>query len=127
MIDAKWPFRWKSDELGRIRKTKSRLVARGFKQREGIYFGESLAPTDLSPSVRLLRAIACELDLDMSHFDVEEAFIQPKDDDFLRLRKGCSSLFGEIVWLNKSLYGSKQVSRPWHAHLTSCLKMLGFQ
>ena len=30
--------------------------------------------------------------------------------------------------LNKSLYGLKQASRSsWHAHLTTCLKTLGFQ
>ena len=27
---------------------------------------------------------------------------------------------------NKSLYGLKQASRSWHAHLTTCLKTLGF-
>ena len=29
--------------------------------------------------------------------------------------------------LNKSLYGLKQAARSWHAHLTTCLKTLGFQ
>ena len=29
--------------------------------------------------------------------------------------------------LNKSLYGLKQASWSWHAHLTTCLKTLGFQ
>ena len=29
--------------------------------------------------------------------------------------------------LNKSLYGLKQASRSWHAHLTTCLNTLGFQ
>ena len=29
--------------------------------------------------------------------------------------------------VNKSLYGLKQASRSWHAHLITCLKTLGFQ
>ena len=83
MIDVKWLFSWKSDEFGWISKAKSRLVARGFKQREGIDFGETFAPTVLSSCVRLLSAIACELDLDVCHFDVEQAFVQSKlDEDF---------------------------------------------
>ena len=44
--------------------------------------------------MRLLSAIACELDLDVCHFDVEQAFVQPKPDEdvFLRVPKGCGSL-----------------------------------
>ena len=79
--------------------------------------------------MRLLSAIACELDLGVCHFDVEQAFVQSKldEDIFLRLPKRCGSLSGNIVRPNKSLYGLKQASRSWHAHLTSCLKTLGFQ
>ena len=46
-------------------KVKSRLVARGFKQREGIDFGETFAPTVSSPSICLMSAIAMVLDLDL--------------------------------------------------------------
>ena len=79
--------------------------------------------------MRLLSAIACELDLNVRHFDVEQAFVQSKldEDVFLRLPKGCGSLFDTIVRLNKSLYGLKQALRTWHAHLATCLKTLGFQ
>ena len=79
--------------------------------------------------MRLLSAIACELDLDVCHFDVEQAFVQSKldEDVFLRLRRGCGRLSGKVVRLNKSLYGLKQASRSWHAHLTTCLNALGFQ
>ena len=51
--------------------------------------------------------IAFELDLDVCHFDVEQAFVQSKldEDVFLRLPKGCGSLSGKIVQLSKSLYG----------------------
>ena len=34
---------------------------------------------------------------------------------------------GKVVRLNKSLYGLKQASRTWHAHLTTCLLRLGFE
>ena len=62
-------------------------------------------------------------------FDVEQAFVQSKldEDVFLRLPQGCGSLSGKIMRLNKSLYRLKQASRSWYAHLTSCLKTLGFQ
>ena len=110
-------------------KTKSRLVARGFKQREGVDFGETFAPTVSSSCVRLLNAIACECDLDLCHFDVDQAFVQfdLEEDVFLRLPKGCGDLSGKVVRLNKSLYELKQASRTWHAHLTTCLKRLGFE
>ena len=78
--------------------------------------------------MRLLSAIGCELDLGVCHFDVNQAFVQSKlDDVFLRLPKGCFRLSGKIVRLNKSLYGLKQASRSWYAHLTTCLKTLNFQ
>ena len=79
--------------------------------------------------MRLLSVVACELDLDVCHFDVEQAFVQSKldEDVFLRLPKGCGRLSGKTVRLNKSLYGLKQAFLSWHAHLTTCLKTLGFQ
>ena len=128
MIDAKWVYTWKVDEHGWVVKAKSRLVARGFKQREGVDFSETFAPTVSSSWVRLMSAIACECDLDLCHFDVDQAFVQSdlEEDVFLRLPKGCGDLSGKVVRLNKSLYGLKQASRTWHAHLTRCLKILDF-
>ena len=59
--------------------------------------------------MRLLSAIACELDLDVCHLVAEQAFVQSKldEDVFLRLPKGCGRLSGKIVRLNESLYGLK--------------------
>ena len=129
MIDAKWVYTWKVDEHGWVVKAKSRLVARGFKQREGVYFSEKFAPTVSSSCVRLFRAIACQCDLDLCYFDVDQAFVQSdlEKEVFLRLPEGCGDLSGKVVRLNKSLYGLKQASRTWHAHLTKCLKRLGFE
>ena len=59
-----WVFDWKADEYGWPTKTKARLVARGEVQRMNIGSGELFAPTVAVSSVRLLTAMACELDLD---------------------------------------------------------------
>ena len=79
--------------------------------------------------MRLLSANACECDLDLCHFDLDQAFVQSdlEEDVFLRLPKGCGDLSGKVVRLNKSLYGLKQASRTRHAHLTTCFKILGFE
>ena len=63
--------------------------------------------------MRLLSAIACEVDLEVCHFDVEQTFVQSKldADVFLRLPKGYGRLSGKIVRLNKNLYELKQASR----------------
>ena len=119
----------KKDELGHIVKFKARLVARGFKQPEGIDFNMVFAPTFSGSCARLLTSTAGVLDLDLCHFDLQQASVQfsLKKDVFMRLPQGCGNLSGKVGRLNKSLYGLKQASRSWHAHLTTCLKQLGFQ
>ena len=57
-------------------KARSRLIARSFKQHKGVGFSETFAPTTPSSCVRFLSSIACECDLDLCHFDVDQAFIQ---------------------------------------------------
>ena len=129
VIDAKWAYKCKTDEQGWIVKAKSRLVARGFKQRQGIDFGETFAPNLSSSCVCLLSTIACEHDVDFCHFDVDQAFVGSHFDEdvFLRFPKGCGKLSSKVVQHNKILYGLKQASRTWHTHLTICLKRLGFE
>ena len=103
VIDAKWMYTWKVDEQGCVVKAKSRLEARGFKQREKNNFGETFAPTVSSSCVRLRSAIACECDLDLCHFDIDQVFVQSRLDEnvLLRLPKGCGKMSGKVVRLNK--------------------------
>ena len=68
-------YSWKSDEFGNVVRAKARLVARGFGQREDIDFFDTFSPCPSVMSIRLLAALACELDLDLCHFDVEQAFV----------------------------------------------------
>ncbi|GJZ59774.1 retrovirus-related pol polyprotein from transposon TNT 1-94 [Tanacetum coccineum] len=47
VITLKWIYKVKLDELGGILKNKARLVARGYRQEEGIDFEESFAPVPI--------------------------------------------------------------------------------
>ena len=119
MIDAKWVYTLKVDEYGWVVKAKSRSVARGFKQREGVDFSETFAPTVSSSYVRLLSAIACKLGLDLCHFDVDQAFVQSHldEDVFLRLPKVCGKLSDKVVWTQQT-FVRVEASLAYHGMLT---------
>ena len=90
---------------------------------------ETFAPTPTASCIRLLGSIACELDLDLCHFDAQQAFVQSNldEDVFMRLpHRGCGEMSGKAVRVNRSLYGLKQASRSWHYHLLLRMKSLGF-
>ena len=98
-------YSWKSDEFGVVVRAKARLVARGFGQREGIGFFDTFSPYPPVMSIRLLAARACELDLELCHFDAEQAFVQSDLDEvvYIRLSPGCGALSGKVVRLRRSL------------------------
>ena len=78
---------------------------------------------------RMLGAIACELGLDLCHFDAEQAFGQSRleEDVFMRLPPGCGEMSGKVDGLNRSLYGLNQASRSGHNPPLTHMKSLGFQ
>ncbi|CAB1108804.1 unnamed protein product [Ectocarpus sp. CCAP 1310/34] len=122
-------FNWKADEFGWPTKVKARLVARSDMQIEYIDFGELYAPTVSVSCVRMLAAVACELNLDVCHFDIEQAFVRSEleEDEYMRLPQGCGALSGMIVKLGKSLYRLRQTSTQWHAMLKRCWVALGLK
>ena len=96
-------------------KAKARLVAKGFKQKYGVDYLETFSPTANAASMRLLVALACKYNLELLHWDIEQAFVQSELDHevFMKLPPGCGSMSGKVVRLNKSLYGLKQASRTF--------------
>lgn len=129
VIDGKWVFKWKVDSDGYIARAKARLVARGFRQVEGVDYFETFAPTPTMSTIRLVTAYACQEDVDLLHFDVDQAFVRSKLDEevWFRLPDGCAEFSGKVVRLNMSLYGLKQASRQWNKTLTARLKKINFE
>jgi ATP-binding cassette subfamily B (MDR/TAP) protein 1 len=61
-MGLKWVYKVKWDECGAIVKHKTRLIAHGFIQREGIEFEEVFALVERMESVRLLLAMVAAKD-----------------------------------------------------------------
>jgi len=75
IIGSKWVFKNKLDEDGVITRNKTRLVAKGYNQEEGIYYGETFALVARLEVVRLLLAFACMSGFKLFQMDVKSAFL----------------------------------------------------
>ncbi|CAN0358558.1 unnamed protein product, partial [Hapterophycus canaliculatus] len=115
-VGSRWVFSYKSDKDGMIVKTKARLLAQGFMQREGVDFFQTSAPTPTAASVKIFLAVANELGYLVYHFDTAQAFTQAELDCTLytKLPAGCGELSGKIVRLEKALYGLRQSGLLWN-------------
>ncbi|GJS01822.1 retrovirus-related pol polyprotein from transposon TNT 1-94 [Tanacetum coccineum] len=65
----------KLDELGGILKNKARLVARGYRQEEGIDFKESFALVARLEAVQIFLAFAAHMNMIVYQMDVKTAFL----------------------------------------------------
>ena len=130
IVGSRWVFTKKRGADGRVERYKARLVAQGFTQVEGIDYEETFAPVVKWPSIRILLALAADLDLEVDHMDVVTAFLNGvlKEEVYLEPPEGYqTSRPGMVLRLRKSLYGLKQSPRSWYEKAKTELNELGFR
>ncbi|CAM9734783.1 unnamed protein product, partial [Discosporangium mesarthrocarpum] len=112
-IDTKWVFKRKENKFGEVERYKGRLVAKGFRQIEGVDFHNTFAPTPSPAVLRMIMALAVYEDWELLRRDVRQAFIQVevKENIYIRLCDGCGRWSGKVAKLVKSLHGYRQLSR----------------
>ncbi|KMQ90721.1 retrovirus-related pol polyprotein from transposon tnt 1-94 [Lasius niger] len=139
---------------GSIEKRKARIVAKGFTQRFNVDYHRTFAPVARLESIRLLIALACELNLTIWEFDVvtaylngnlkEEVFVDVPDmllDTLERLVLEKSTMpevksravkmiealksGGNACRLKKASYGLRQAGRQWYIRLRDKLNKMG--
>nr|GEW13140.1 hypothetical protein [Tanacetum cinerariifolium] len=101
VITLKWIYKVKLDELGGILKNKARLVARGYRQEEGIDFEESFALVARLEAIRIFLAYA-------AYKDMPDGFVDQYNPN-------------HVYKLKKALHGLKQAPRTWYDMLSSFL------
>nr|GFB85984.1 retrovirus-related Pol polyprotein from transposon TNT 1-94 [Tanacetum cinerariifolium] len=75
VINLKWHWKNKHDEENTVIRNKSRLVAKGYAQKEGVDFEESFAPVARLEAVRLFIAYAAYKSFTIYQMDVKTAFL----------------------------------------------------
>nr|GFB27596.1 retrovirus-related Pol polyprotein from transposon TNT 1-94 [Tanacetum cinerariifolium] len=75
VITLKWIYKVKLNELRGILKNKARLVARGYRQEEGIDFEESFALVARLEAIRIFLAYAAPKNMVVYQMDVKTTFL----------------------------------------------------
>lgn len=75
VVSSKWLFKIKHAIDGSIEKYKTRFVARGFYQKEGIDYEETFAPIAHNTSIRTIIAIASAKGWKLHQMDAKTAFL----------------------------------------------------
>ena len=111
VIGTKWIFKNKSDEHGTVIRNKSRLVAQGYTQVEGVDFDETFAPIARLESIRILLAIASHLNFKLYQMDVKNAFLNKmlQEEVYVEQPKGFidPDRPDDVYKLKRALYGLK--------------------
>ncbi|GKA30397.1 retrovirus-related pol polyprotein from transposon TNT 1-94 [Tanacetum coccineum] len=125
VITLKWIYKVKLDELGGILKNKARLVARGYRQEEGIDFEESFAPVARLEAIRIFLAFAAHMNMVVYQMDVKTAFLNGnlREEVYVSQSDGFVDPDNpnHVYKLKKALYGLKQAPRAWYDMLSSFL------
>ncbi|GJU88032.1 retrotransposon protein, putative, unclassified [Tanacetum coccineum] len=113
VITLKWIYKVKLDELGGIIKNKARLVARGYRQEEGIDFEESFAPVARLDAIRIFLAYVAYMNMTVYQMDVKMAFLN----DILREEVYVTQPDGFVDQDNLNHVNS--LKEPWIPHCSS--------
>ncbi|CAI7875998.1 unnamed protein product [Closterium sp. NIES-53] len=127
-ITSKWLFKIKSDADGKIERYKSRLVAKGYQQKEKVDYKELFAPLVKPTMLRTLLAGATIKGWVVKQMDVTTAFPNDilEEDVFFAQPEGFDDGSGKVWKLKKVLYGLKQAPRQWYLKLRVVLEDIGF-
>nr|GEV00616.1 copia protein [Tanacetum cinerariifolium] len=125
LIKLKWNYKVKTDESGEVLKKRARLVAQGFKQKEGIDFEESFTPVARIEAINIFVENAAHKNMMIFKKDVKTTFLngELKEEVYVSQPEGFVDQDNpsHVYKLKKALHGLKQALRVWYDMLSSFL------
>ncbi|GKD28168.1 retrovirus-related pol polyprotein from transposon TNT 1-94, partial [Tanacetum coccineum] len=119
VINLKWLWKNKRDEENTVIRNKSRLVAKGYAQKEGINLEESFAPVARLEAVWLFIAYAAHKSFTVYQMDLKTTFLYGplKEEVYANQPDRFINPYhpDQVYRLKKALYGLKQAPRAWNS------------
>ncbi|KAM2132483.1 hypothetical protein ACFX1Q_013870 [Malus domestica] len=129
-VGNKWVFKRKIGIDGNVETYKASLVAKGYRQTEGIDYEENFSPVAMIKSIRILLAIAPYHDYEIWQMDVKTAFLNGYLEEELYMTQPEGFMFKsektKVCKLQRSIYGLKQASKSWNIRFDTEIKTFGF-
>ncbi len=138
IMDTRFVYRVKRNETGEPEKAKSRFVAKGFTQVQGVDYFDTYAPVVRLPTLLILLSMAASRDAIIDQADIKNAYLHANitEEIYIKFPNRYEEFFeipehlkGQNVCakLLKCLYGTKQAGRGWYQTLKSTMISSGSQ
>jgi hypothetical protein len=129
IVRCKWVYRTKCASDGSVERHKTRLVAKGFSQVEGIDYNETFSPVEKMNSICLVLALVASHKWEVHQMDVKSPFLHRYLQEEIYMEQPPVYVHndsGLVCRFKKSLYGLKQAPRGWYAKMDIFLIATGF-
>ena len=105
------------------------LVAQGFRQIQGVDYGETFSPAVRYESIRILFAIAAKLQWMIHQIDVTTAFLNGdlEKEIYMKILDGVYAPANMVYRLCKGLYGLNQALLCWNMKINNAMLSAGFK
>jgi hypothetical protein len=130
-VGYKLVYKMKCGSKGNIERFKTWLVAKGFTQREGIYYTEIFSLVSCKNYLRIIMTLVAHYDLELHQIDVKTTFLNRDllKNVYMTQLKGFimkeKEHMGCHLW--KSIYGLKQASRQWYLQFDETIRSFSFK
>jgi hypothetical protein len=124
-----WVYKARTYASGAVSRYKTRFVANGCSQREGIDYIETFSPVIRLASLRVIFSIAAAQDLELGGLDIDTTFLYApiREDVYIKQLLGFDDGTPNVCHIRRCLYGLKQSPREFNELLRDLFVSKGWR